>query len=80
MVRGYFGDQLKGGVHPILGLFLWGGVRALLERMGEAGGGVRGEPPPPPAEMQHTHKELQKHIKLTHSAYTFVITSEDRQG
>ena len=39
------------------------------------GGGVQGEPP---AELNHIHLELQKCTTLTHSAYTFVIMSENR--
>ena len=45
---------------------------------GEGGGGSRGEGSPPPAEMNHIHQELQKCTTLTHSAYIFVIMSEDR--
>ena len=51
-----------------------GGGRALLEWRGEGasgsrGGreGVQGGAPPPLAEMQHIHKELQKYTTLTHS-------------
>ena len=51
---------------------------ALLERRGEGGRGSRGEPLPP-AERQHIRKKLQKCTKLTRSACTFVIMSEDRQ-
>ena len=63
------------------------GGGALLERRveggrggGGGGGSPGGSPPPPPpsAKMNHIHQELQKCTTLTHSAYTFVITSGDR--
>ena len=65
---------------------LGGRGRALLERRGAGGrgsrgsregGGSTGEPPPP---LPKCSKELQKCTTLTHSAYTFVIMSEDTQG
>ena len=43
-----------------------------------SGGGGGVQPPPSPAKMNHIHQELQKCTPLTHSAYTFVIMSEDR--
>ena len=46
---------------------LWGVLQQL--HSGE-GGGVQGRAPPPPAEMQHIHKELQKCTTLTHTACT----------
>ena len=42
-------------------------------------GGGRGSRGELPAEMQHIRKELQQCTTLTHSAYTFVVMSEDRQ-
>ena len=57
----------------------------LLERRGEGGEGVQGREgggpggsPPPPAEMNHIHQEMQQCTTLMHFAYTFVIMSEDR--
>ena len=44
----------------------------LLERRGGGPGGGGGE-------MQHIRKELQKCTTLTHSAYTFVVMSRNRQ-
>ena len=60
---------------------MWRG-KGLLERRGE-GGGVHRESKgrgPPTAEMQDIQdicKEVQKCTTMTHSAYTFVIMSED---
>ena len=50
-----------------------------LPGRGLSGGGVQGGWVPPAAKMQHIGKGLQKCTTLTHSAYAFVILSEDRQ-
>ena len=56
-----------------------GGGRALLKWRGEGGRGSRGGESRPPAGMNHIYQELQKCTTLTHSAYTFVIMSEQSQ-
>ena len=53
-----------------------GGEGGRGSREGERG--VQGGAPPRLAEMNHIHQELQNCTTLTHSAYTFVIMSEDK--
>ena len=77
LVQELVGELGSHGVEPHAGRCLSGGGRG-GGGPGEGGRGSRGEPPPLPAEMNHIHQELQKCTTLTHSAYTFVIMSEDR--
>ena len=84
MVNGMYSRE---ELSPVICLFLSDGdalcrvpvIPEIYPRGPRGGGeGVQGGAPPPRAELNHIHLELQKCTTLTHSAYTFVIMSENR--